>query len=44
MPHGTPRNTAQHVAASLVAGNHPVDNQKTHGAYVIGDDLQRIVA
>ena len=32
-----------HIAASFAAGNHAVADQKCGGAYVVGDDAQRVV-
>src|SRR5690606_24843391 len=43
MAQGTAHDTAQHIAAALVAGNYAVHNQESASADVIGNDLQRVV-
>ena len=39
--HGAPHDTAQHVAATLVRGQHAVGDQKTRRAQMVGDDPAR---
>ena len=38
---GAADDPAQHVAAAVVGGNHPVDDQERAGADVVGDHLER---
>src|SRR5690606_9146533 len=40
---GAADDAAQHVAATLVAGDHPVGDQKTAGTDMVGQHLQRRV-
>ena len=44
MAYRAAHDAAQHVAAAFIAGNHAIDDQERAGAYVIGDDFQRIIA
>ena len=42
--HRAPNDAPEHVAAPLVAGQHPVTNEECAGTDMVGDHLQGIVA